>query len=99
MHKKVNRIFSGELFSFFWKICSASFLMGVSCWLVSQYFGSILDLNVKMFQFGQVMISVILGLVVYYFSGIIMGIPEFRNARPIIRKLIKGKLNEEDTDA
>ncbi len=97
LHKKVNGIFSGELFKYFWKICSASLLMGVSSWIVSQYIGSILDLNVKIVQVGQVIISVTLGLIVYYFSGIIMGIPEFRNARQIISKLIKGKGKEENT--
>jgi len=96
LHKKVKGIFSGELFKFFWKICSASFLMGISCWLISQYFASIFNLNVKVVQFVQILISITLGLMVYYFSGIIMGIPEFRNAGQIIRKLIKGKLKEED---
>ena len=99
LHKKVNGIFSEELFKFFFKIFSASLMMGFSCWILSQYFDSILDLNVKIVQVGQVMISATLGLVVYYFSGIMMGIPEFRNAGKIIRKLIKGKLKEEDTDA
>jgi len=99
LHRKVNGIFSGALFSFFWKICMASFLMGLSCWLVSHYFDSMLDLNVKIVQFAQVIISVTLGLMIYYFSGIILGISEFRNARQIIRKIIKGKLKEEDINA
>jgi len=70
--------------------------MGLSCWLVSHYFDSMLDLNVKIVQFAQVIISVVSGLMIYYFSGIILGISEFRNARQIIAKMIKGKLKEED---
>jgi putative peptidoglycan lipid II flippase len=95
LNKKVNGIFLAGLSKFFWKICSASILMGIVCWIVAQYFGSILDLNVKIIQVGQVTISVILGLMVYYFSGIMMGIPEFQNARQLIKKLMKGKLREE----
>jgi len=99
LDKKVKGIFSGELVGFFWKISSASFFMGVSCWLISRYFDFNLDLNVKIVQFGQVMISVLFGLIVYYFSGIILGIPEFKNARKIIGKIIKGNLKEEDVNA
>ena len=99
LNRKVKGIFSRELVGFFGKICSASFFMGVSCWLVSRFFDYNLDLNVKIVQFGQVFISILLGLIVYYFSGIIFGIPEFRNARKIIGKIIKGNLKEEDINA
>ena len=99
LHRKVKGLFSGKLFSFFWKICLASFLMGLSCWFVSQYFNFMLDLSGKIVQFAQVITSVILGLMIYYFSGIILGISEFRNARQIIGKMIKGKLKEEDINA
>lgn len=98
LHKKVNGIYTGELTNFFWKIGTASILMGIACWVVSQYFGSIVDLNVKIVQVSQVILSVSLGVIVYYGSGIMMGIPEFRGAGHIIRKLIKGKLKEENED-
>ena len=74
----------------------ASFLMGISCWTVSQYFSFMLDLNVKIVQVSQVLLSVILGLITYYISGIMMGIPVFRNSGKLINKLIKGKFKEED---
>jgi putative peptidoglycan lipid II flippase len=99
LDKKVEGIFSGHLLNFFWKICLASIFMGVSCWLVSQYFSSYLDLSVKIVQFGQVALSIVFGLIVYYCSGIIFGIPEFKNAGKIIGKIIKGSLKEEDIDA
>jgi len=60
LDKKVEGIFSGHLLNFFWKICLASIFMGVSCWLVSQYFSSYLDLSVKIVQFGQVALSICL---------------------------------------
>jgi putative peptidoglycan lipid II flippase len=99
LDKKVKGIFSRHLLGFFWKICLASIFMGVSCWFVSQYFDSFLDLNVKIVQFGQVVLSIVFGLIVYYFSGIIFGISEFKNAGKIIGKVLKGSLKEEDINA
>lgn len=90
LDKKVCGIFSGNLFQFFGKICFCSLLMGITCWLASQYYSTMLDLNVKIIQIGQVLISIILGLIVYYISGIMLNIAEFRNAGQIIRKLMKG---------
>ncbi len=98
LHRKTNGIFSTSLFTFFWKITIASLLMGVFCWIVSQYTGSVFNLHSKIFQFAQVMISGISGLMIYYLSGIMLGIPEFRNAVQIISRMIKGKIQEEGKD-
>jgi putative peptidoglycan lipid II flippase len=96
LHQKVQGIYTKELTNFFWKSGSASILMGIACWVVSQYFGLIVDLNVKIVQVSQVIFSVAAGIIVYYGSGIMMGIPEFRDAGQIIQKLIKGKVQEDN---
>lgn len=70
--------------------------MGLFCWGVSQYFDFKFNMSLKIYQLNQVLISGIIGLMVYYFSGIMMGIPEFRNAKQIILNIIKIKTKEED---
>jgi hypothetical protein len=73
--------------------------MALTCWGCARYFDFRYDMSLKIFQVGQVLISGLLGVIVYYFSGIIMGIPEFRNARQIIKTIISRKMKEtEDND-
>ncbi len=96
LNKKIEKIFSKDLLKFFIKILSASLIMGIFCWLTSMYFVFNLDLDVKIVQFSQVMISALIGLGSYYFSGIIFGIPEFKNAKNIIHNIFSRNLKEED---
>ncbi|MBN2394836.1 MAG: murein biosynthesis integral membrane protein MurJ [Candidatus Atribacteria bacterium] len=96
LNKKVNGIYNRELYIFWWKISLLSLLMGICCWLIATYFSLAFDLNNKIVQISQVMISSSLGLIVYYFGGIMMGIPEFKNMKSTIRKLFKGRIQEED---
>jgi len=96
LQKKIKGLFTKELFTFFWKTGLACLLMGLFCWGVSQYFDFKFNMSLKIYQLNQVLISGIIGLMVYYFSGIMMGIPEFRNAKQIILNIIKIKTKEED---
>ncbi len=98
LQNKTNGIFSNDLLLFFYKISFASIIMGISCWFISQYVGTFIDLNIKLNQFLQLIISISGGLIVYYISGIILSIPEFRNSKSIIRKIIKGKMEQDDTN-
>ncbi len=96
LNKKIRGVFSKDLLEFFWKTLVASIFMGIVCWAVSQYFNSMFDLNVKIIQVIQVLVSITLGLITYYISGIMLGITIFRNSGKLINKLIKGKFSEED---
>lgn len=96
LNKKIENIFSKDLLKYFIKILSSSIIMGIFCWLTSGYFDANLDLDVKIVQFSQVMISGMLGLAAYYFSGIIFGIPEFKNVKHIIYNIFSRNLKEED---
>lgn len=91
LNKKVPGIFAKHLLQFFWKICLSSIIMGIVCWITSKYFGVIINIDNKFYQFVQLAISIMLGLIAYYFSGIIFDIPEFKRAGSIINKLFKGK--------
>jgi len=99
LNKKLNGIFSRNLYTFFGKISLSAIFMGIACWIVYYYFEFNFDINVKIVQFSQVMMSGIIGLIVYYISGIILGIQEFNNAIKIMKKMLKGKLKREDINA
>jgi len=96
LQRRIKGLFTRELFTFSWKTGLACLLMGLFCWGVSQYFNFKFDMSLKICQLNQVLISGMVGVMVYYFSGIMMGIPEFRNARQIILNIIKIKTKEED---
>ncbi|MDD4895570.1 MAG: murein biosynthesis integral membrane protein MurJ [Atribacterota bacterium] len=99
LEKKVNGIYKRELWVFFSKTVLSCLVMALTSWGCARYFDFRYDMSLKIFQVGQVLISGLLGVIVYYFSGIIMGIPEFRNARQIIKTIISRKMKEtEDND-
>lgn len=99
LHKKLNGIFSRSLYSFFRKVSLSAIFMGIACWTVYYYFEFNFDMNVKIIQFYQVMISGSIGLIVYYISGIILGIQEFADAINIIKKMLNGNIKREDINA
>ena len=95
LHKKVPGMFSQKFIPFFLKILSISLVMGFGCWFSSFYLGQMLDLSVKINQVAQVFLSILIGLFFYLTGGKLLGISEFKNIRYTIRKLIKGKINED----
>ncbi|HOR41842.1 MAG TPA: murein biosynthesis integral membrane protein MurJ [Atribacterota bacterium] len=96
LDKKVKGIFSNGLMVFSWKSLLASIFMALTCWGTARYIGLKLDLSSKIFQMAQVLISGLLGISVYYFGGIMLGIKEFRNAREMIKLIINRKMRELD---
>lgn len=101
LEKRVKGIYDREILLFTWKSIIASILMAVVCWGTARFFDHRFEMSLKFFQLAQVLISGMLGVIVYYISGIIIGIPEFRNIRQIIKVITSRKmkeLNENDTN-
>ncbi len=96
LSKKVQGMYNSGLLLFTGKSLLASILMAITCWGFARYFDFRFNMNLKIFQFSQVFISGLSGIIVYYISGIIMGIPEFKNTRPIIKAIISRKMKETD---
>lgn len=96
LDKKIEGIMDKELYGFLWKSLFASLFMAITCWGISRFFDFRFNMNLKIFQFGQVMISGLSGIIVYYISGIIIGIPEFKNIRTIIKVIISRKIKEDN---
>ncbi|MDD5635420.1 MAG: lipid II flippase MurJ, partial [Atribacterota bacterium] len=99
LHKKISGIFQKKLVIYLGKTLLSAAIMGIACWIVYYYFEISLDVNVKIVQLSQVMISGITGLIVYYISGIILGIQEFRNAIKMIKNIVRGNMKREDINA
>ncbi len=96
LSKKVQGMYNSGLLLFTGKSLLASILMAITCWIFARYFDFRFNMNLKIFQFSQVFISGLSGIIVYYISGIIMGIAEFKNTRPIIKAIISRKMKEID---
>ncbi len=94
LEKKIGGILNRGIFEFLWKSVIASLLMALTCWAISRSFDLKFDMNLKVFQLSQVMISGVSGLIVYYISGIMIGIPEFKNIRTIIKTITSRKMKE-----
>ena len=96
LDKKVQGIYNRGLLLFTGKSVLTCLLMALTCWGFARYFDFRYNMNLKIFQFGQVFVSGLSGIIVYYLSGIIMGIPEFKNIRPIIKAISSRKMKEID---
>lgn len=96
LDKKVKGIYNRGLFLFTGKSILACLIMALTCWGFARYFDFRYNMSLKIFQFGQVFVSGLSGIIVYYLSGIIMGIPEFKNIRPIIKAISSRKMKEID---
>jgi len=77
--------------SFLIKIIISSVFLGISCVLVSNHLGSILDLNDKYNQIIQVIVSIFTGGMVYLISGYILGVKEVRNLKQNIKIILRSK--------
>jgi putative peptidoglycan lipid II flippase len=94
LEKRVSGIFSRELLLFSWKSILASIFMALTCWGCAYYFGLRFDLHSKVLQLAQVLISGFLGILVYYISGIMLGITEFSNAKWFIKMIVNREIRE-----
>ncbi len=94
LDKKVQGIYNRSLLFFTLKTLLACILMAFTCWGIARYFDYRFDMNLKIFQLSQVFISGLIGIIIYYLSGIIMGIPEFRNGRKMLKAIMSRKMKE-----
>ncbi|MFZ2330331.1 MAG: lipid II flippase MurJ, partial [Atribacterota bacterium] len=94
LDKKVQGIYNKSLLFFTLKTLLACILMAFTCWGIAGYFDYRFDMNLKIFQLSQVFISGLIGIIIYYLSGIIMGIPEFRNGRKMLKAIMSRKMKE-----
>ena len=98
LEKKVKGIFSNEILIYSWKSILSSLFMAASCWGCAHYFGLKFDLDLKVFQLAQVLISGLFGILVYYFSGIMLGIKEFSNALGFVKLIVNRGIKETGED-
>lgn len=77
--------------SFLIKIIISSVFLGISCVLVSNYLGSILDLSNKYNQAIQVIVSIFSGGMVYLISNYILGVKEVRNLKQSIKIILRSR--------
>ena len=69
----------------------SSICLGISCVLVGNYFGNILDLNDKYNQIIQVTASVFSGGLVYFMISYILGVKEIRYLKQSIKTILRSK--------
>ena len=77
--------------SFLIKIIISSIFLAIICVLISNYFGSVLDLNNKYNQIIQVIVSIFSGGMVYLISSYILGVKEVRSLKHNIKKILRNR--------
>ena len=77
--------------SFLLKITISSMFLGIICIFVSNYFGSVLDLNNKYNQIIQVTASIFSGGMVYLVSSYILGVKEVRSLKQTIKTILRSR--------
>jgi putative peptidoglycan lipid II flippase len=77
--------------SFLIKIVISSIFLGIICVLVSNYFGSVLDLNDKYNQIIQVTASIFSGGLVYFIISYILGVKEVRSLKQSIKTILRSR--------
>ncbi|MBA7615605.1 putative lipid II flippase MurJ [subsurface metagenome] len=77
--------------SFLIKIIVSSIFLGIICVLVSNYLGSVLDLNDKYNQIIQVTASVFSGGLVYFIINYILGVKEVRSLKQSIKTILRSR--------
>ena len=91
LQKKIGNIGLRSQASFLIKIILSSIFLGISCILVNNYLGSVLNLNNKFNQIIQTIASILTGSMVYYICSYIFGIPEIRSLKQNIKIILKGR--------
>jgi len=76
---------------FILKIILSSILLGVSCVLVNNYLGSVLNLNNKLNQIIQVFTSILSGGMVYFIISYTLGVQEVRDLKQNIKVILRGR--------
>jgi len=74
--------------SFLVKIIISSIFLGITCVLVGNYFGKVLDLNYKYNQIIQVIASIFTGGMVYLISSYILGVKEVKSLKQTIKTIL-----------
>jgi putative peptidoglycan lipid II flippase len=77
--------------SFLVKIIISSIFLGIICVLVSNYFGSVLDLSNKCNQIIQVAASIFSGGLVYFIISYILGVKEVRSLKQNIKTILRSR--------
>ena len=75
--------------SFLIKIIISSIFLGTICVLVSNYLGSVLDLNDKYNQIIQVTASIFSGGLVYFIISYMLGVKEVRSLKQSIKTILR----------
>jgi len=73
------------------KIVISSIFLGITCVVISNYLGGILDLNDKYNQIIQVTASVFSGSLVYFIISYILGVKEVRNIKHGLKTILRSK--------
>jgi len=73
------------------KIVISSIFLGITCVVISNYLGRILDLNDKYNQLIQVTASVFSGSLVYFIINYILGVKEVRNIKHGLKTILRSK--------
>ena len=73
------------------KIVISSIFLGITCVVISNYLGRILDLNDKYNQVIQVTASVFSGSLVYFIISYTLGIKEVRNIKHGLKTILRSK--------
>jgi len=77
--------------TFLIKIIISSIFLGIICVLVSNYLGSVLDLNDKYNQIIQVTASIFSGGLVYFIISYILGVKEVRSLKQSIKTILRSR--------
>ncbi len=76
---------------FLMKIVISSIFLGITCVLVGNYFGNVLDLTNKYDQIIQVTASIFSAGLIYLVSSYILGVREVRYFRQSIKKILRSR--------
>jgi len=91
LQDKIGNIELKSQASFLIKIIISSIFLGIICVLVSNYLGSVLDLNDKYNQIIQVTASIFSGGLVYFIISYILGVKEVRSLKQSIKTILRSR--------
>jgi putative peptidoglycan lipid II flippase len=91
LQNKIGDIGLKSQASFLIKIILSSIFLGIICVLVSNYLGSVLDLNDKYNQIIQVTASIFSGGLVYFIISYMLGVKEVRSLKQSIKTILRSR--------
>jgi len=89
---KIGDIEWREEIYFLSKIIVATLIMAISCIMVSNFLGGILNLSNKVDQLIQVLISILAGGIIYLVSSYFLGVSEIKNLKQKLKIIFRGKI-------